>query len=136
MRTRGPGIAKADTRPGDALSRNLVLNVLEDLDALISEETESGATAFAWGDEAQGGAGLIQSRAGRDHEGLRISWNDGQIESIEIESRPGMSFFASGRAANPADVVDAIVPMLWKHIRSGGELPAGIDRFAGALSLP
>lgn len=113
-----------------------MLNVLEDLDALISEETESGATAFAWGDEGQGGAGLIQSRAGRDHEGLRISWNDGQIESIEIESRPGMSFFASGRAANPADVVDAIVPMLWKHIRSGGELPAGIDRFAGALSLP
>ena len=125
VRTRGPGVAKADGVPQDRWSTRLVRNVLEDLDTLISEESESGLTAFAWGNCQEGGAGLVRSGREAETEGLRISWNRGEIESIEIESRPGDPFFKDGRLTDPASVVDALVPMLWKHIRGGGELPRG-----------
>jgi hypothetical protein len=78
---------------------------------------------------------LIQTDPDGAKDTLRISWNDKEIESIEVEPGSVPRSSPPGEAADPAVVVDALVPLLWKHIRRGGHLPAGIERFAGFFSL-
>jgi hypothetical protein len=33
-----------------------------------------------------------------------------------------------------ADAAETLAPLVWRHIRSGGELPDGVERFAGFFS--
>jgi len=131
MRSRGPGIAKAHAHPFE--SRERVLEVLEEVEELIDQACRSRLTAMQWGDSAQGRAAWIQPHPCGRPETLAISWNYSEINQIEIEPRPNMSFSASEHAVDPAAVAELVLPMLWKHIRSGGTLPPGIERFAHAL---
>jgi hypothetical protein len=138
VQTKGPGIAKAVSgheRLDLAERRTVVGSVLRDLDSLISRHAQAELSAFVWGTHARGGADLIQSFGGRESEALRISWNNRKIETIELESRLDMSFFHPDASLDLAEAVDALVPMVWSHIRSGRRLPPGIERFAGFFSL-
>ena len=136
MRIRGPGIAKAKLFPLE--SRERVLEVLEDVGALIDQAPRTprpDLTAFRWGDATLGGAGWIQPDPDGRPEALRVCWNQNQIDRIDLEPRPNISFFGLGDAADPVALAEAVIPMLWRHIRNGGKLPPGIERFADALSL-
>ena len=145
MQARGPGIAKADRTwtssssdlldegLGDERGRLLVLAVLEDLDALIGADPQVELSAVAWGTPRSGGASLIRSQGTRQPESLRIAWNRSKIKGIEIESRLDLRFEAE--AVDPAELIERLAPMLWRHIRAEGELPAGIERFAGFFSI-
>ena len=145
VQSRGPGIAKAD-RPGSGAFSNLldedladesggslVLAVLEDLDALIAGDAQIELSAREWGTPGCGGASLIRSEGAREPEILRVAWNRSAITSIRIESRLDLRF--EGEAAEPPELMDRLVPMLWSHIQAEGELPDGIERFAGFLSM-
>ena len=66
-------------------------------------------------------------------ESLRFSWNSNEIERIEIESADDLSFHGPESPLDAKLALETLVPMVWAHIRRGGELPPGIDRFAGLL---
>lgn len=130
-----PGIARASsipTAPSDeAPPADIVRLVLDDLDALIGQRGPHAAVAFGWGTADRGGARLIRRPGTEEAESLRISWNHYKIERIEIESRDDVSFCGPESPANATELIDWLVPKVWAHIRCGGTLPAGIERFAG-----
>jgi hypothetical protein len=68
-------------------------------------------------------------------ESLHITWNEGKINSIELESRFHSKNEASLPAVSVAGAAETLAPLLWQHIRTGGELPEGVRRFAGFFSL-
>ncbi|MFW2388799.1 MAG: hypothetical protein ACN4G0_10710 [Polyangiales bacterium] len=100
----------------------------ERLASLLSRHGSVAQCAFLGGDEATGEVRLSQTLPGLEPESLRVTWSESKIEHIEIEPRlqqplPGPV---------PVDqAVDAMTPLLWAHIRDGGELPRGVERFAG-----
>lgn len=91
--------------------------------------------AFLDGTEAQGTALLIQSLPGREPEALRITWKESKIQLIEIESRTNMKACAQTSAVAVAQAAETLAGLLWQHIRSGGELPPGAERFAWFFSV-
>jgi hypothetical protein len=134
---RRPGIAKAAPLPPELAEEQrgsaVLRAVIGDLEALISRQSASGAAAFVWGTWELGGARLVPGSIETRSESLRVAWNRNEIESIEIESG-GMSSFRGPEApADSALLLERLVPMLWAHIRRGGTLPPGIDRFARFL---
>ena len=104
------------------------------LAGLISRHGRIEQSAFLEGSEAQGEARLLQSLPRLKPESLRISWKDSKIESIEIEPRNGLKTDGPGTTVPVPQAVETLAPLLWRHIRSGGELPQGVERFAGFFS--
>ncbi len=98
------------------------------LGALWVEHAALQRTAGRWGTAQSGGAVLIQTVRGCEPERLRITWNHSEISEIAIESTSDSSF--EEVSADARQVVEAVAPMLWHHIRTGGRLPEGIERFA------
>lgn len=96
-----------------------------------------GVCREAWleGTETDGRARLVQRLPGLQPESLCLVWKHHEIECVEIEARGDMSSAEPGGAADldRADLDDAVerlTPLLWRHIRRGGSLPTGIERFA------
>lgn len=105
------------------------------LAGLISKHGCIDQCAFLEGTEAQGAARLMQSLPGLEPESLRITWKDSKIASIEIESRKSLRNDASLLAVSVAEAMQTLAPIVWRHIRSGGALPDGVERFAGFFSV-
>ena len=42
---------------------------------------------------------------------------------------------ARARPVAVSDAVETLAPLVWRHIRSGGALPDGVQRFAGFFSI-
>jgi len=106
------------------------------LAGLIQRHGRVEQTAFLTGTEAQGEAHLLQSLPSLDPELLRIAWKESQIERIEIESRRHLEIEDAAASVSVSEVVETVAPMLWQHIRGGGALPEGVERFAGFFSGP
>jgi hypothetical protein len=104
------------------------------LAVLASRHAHVDRSAFLEGTETEGEARLMQSLHGLDSEALRITWNESKIETIEIESRSGLKIETSASKITTAEAIEALAPLVWKHIRSGGDLPDGVERFAGFFS--
>jgi hypothetical protein len=106
------------------------------LAGLIQRHGRVEQTAFLRGTEAQGEAHLLQSLPSLDPELLRIAWKESKIMSIEIESRTHLEIEDAAASVSVSEVVETVAPMLWQHIRAGGALPEGVERFAGFFSGP
>ena len=104
------------------------------LAGLISKHGCIDQCAFLEGTQAQGAARLMQSLPGLEPESLRIVWKESKIQSIEIKSRTGVEIDATVARVAVADAAETLAPLVWRHIRSGGELPDGVERFAGFFS--
>jgi len=104
------------------------------LAGLIQRHGRVEQTAFLTGTEAQGEARLLQSLPSLDPESLRIVWKESKIERIEIESRRNLEIEDAAASVSVSEVVETVAPLLWQHIRAGGELPEGVERFAGFFS--
>lgn len=105
------------------------------IEGLIQRHAHIARSAYLWGDAQCGGAALCQSVAEAPPEALLLEWDQSELRALSIESRPDLSFFEAGETTPLHDVVETVLPMLWRYIRGGLELPRGIDRFAGFLSL-
>jgi len=113
------------------------------LTGLIDQHGHVDQRAFLEGTEALGAARLSQSLPGLAPESLYIAWNDSKIHSIQIEPRtdlqtepfPGTVPSAFPGTVAVAEVVETLAPLVWQYIRSGGELPPGVERFAGFFSV-
>jgi len=125
--------------PGKALGALLAVEsdaaLAADLAGLLRRYgyTESYATL-----ERQPGGGeacLIRPGFGFAGELLRITWNHNQIEVIEIESEIEMKSLTAGAESPVPVAVEAVAPLLLRHIRAGGALPEGVERFAGFFSV-
>ncbi len=129
-----PGIAKAPVFPSSleegAEAALAVRSVLAELDAMIGARTAPVLAAFCWGTTERGGARLADTREVGERESLRICWNHNEIERIEIEPRTSVTFRGPETPIEAAALIERLVPMVWRHIRRGGELPPGIERFA------
>jgi len=132
-----PGIAKAAPFPTDLVEDvgggSVVRAILDDLDTLISGAARLEWVAFGWGTPKRGGIRLMRASRGECGESLRISWSSNEIECIEIESADHLNFHGPESPLDAKLALEQLVPMVWAHIRRGGELPPGIDRFAGLL---
>jgi len=105
------------------------------LAGLISRHGRIDQSAFLVGTEAQGQAGLMQSFPGLEPESLRITWEESKLHSIELESRTDLNMGTPASTVAVSEAVETLAPLLWRHIRSGGELPDGVERFAGFFSI-
>lgn len=104
------------------------------LAGLIQRHGRVEQTAFLTGTGAEGEARLLQSLPNLDPESLRVAWKDSKIMLIEIESPYDLKTEATAPAVGVAVTVEMLTPLLWKHIRAGGRLPEGVERFAGFFS--
>jgi hypothetical protein len=105
------------------------------LAGLIRRHGRVDQCAFLEGTGALGAARLIQSLPGLEPESLCIAWNHSKIHSIGIESRIDLQTRPSAGAVAVAEAVETLAPLIWQHIQSGGELPPGVERFAGFFSV-
>lgn len=105
------------------------------LAGLISRHGSMEQSAFLEGTEAQGHARLRQVLPGLEPESLQITWEDNKIKTIELESRACLKTSAPGQAVTVSEAVETLSPLLWRHIRSGRQLPEGVERFAGFFSI-
>ena len=121
--------------PGPALGTMLAVEsdpaVATDLAGLLRQH--SRAESFATFEKRPDGgeACLIQHRFGFAGELMRITWNHNQITHIEIESRIEVK---RRTTSSLACAIEAVAPLLWRHIKGGGALPEGVERFAGFFS--
>lgn len=102
---------------------------------LISKHGRLDQQAFLEGTEIQGAARLMQSLPGREPESLYIAWKESKIHTIEIESRTEVDACVGTPVAGVAQAAETLAPLVWQHIRAGGELPPGAERFAGFFSV-
>jgi hypothetical protein len=102
---------------------------------LISRHGRVDQRAFLEGTEARGAARLTQSVPGHAPESLRVAWKESKIHYIEIESRTVLEIAPPAGPVSLAEAVETLAPLVWRHIRSGGELPPGVERFAGFFSV-
>lgn len=104
------------------------------LAGLIQRHGRVEQAAFLRGTEAEGEARLLQSVPSLDTESLCVTWKEGKIKHIEIESRRSLETEGSLASVRVSDVIAIVAPLLWQHMRTGGELPEGVERFAGFFS--
>jgi hypothetical protein len=102
---------------------------------LISRHGRIDQQAFLEGRGAHGAARLMRSLPGLEPESLCIAWKDSKIHSIAIEPRTDLQAEPFAEAVAVAEAVETLAPLVWRHIRSGGELPPGVERFAGFFSV-
>jgi len=106
------------------------------LAGLLSRHGRIRLIALLDGTQDEGKARLIQFLPGFGPESLRMTWKRGEIDDIEVESRNNITLDADHRAGlELQSAVDTLAPLLWRHIRSGGRLPEGVERFAGFFAL-
>lgn len=105
------------------------------LAGLISKHGHLKQSAFLEGNESRGQARLLQILPRLTPETLCITWNESKINSIEVKSQFCSKPEASTPAVSVAEAVGTLAPLLWRHIRAGGALPEGVERFAGFFSL-
>jgi hypothetical protein len=105
------------------------------LAALVSRHGHMDRSAVLAGTETEGEACLLQSLHGLDTEALRITWKDSKIENIEIESRRDLEVEGPESKVATAKAVEILAPLMWRRIQSGGDLPDGVERFAGFFSV-
>ena len=103
--------------------------------SLVSRHGRIDQRAFLEGTEAQGIARLIQSLPGFEPELLHIEWKNSEISHIYIEPRTDMRPTACVNETPVAHAMRTLTPLLWRHIRLGGALPKGAERFAGFFSV-
>ena len=101
---------------------------------LISRHGRIEQRAFLESTGAHGAARLMQSLPGLEPESLCIAWKDSKIHSIEIEPRTDLQAEPFAEAVAVAEAVETLTPLVWQHMRAGGELPPGVERFAGFFS--
>jgi hypothetical protein len=106
------------------------------LAALIQRHGRVEQTAFLAGTGVEGEARLLQSLPSLDPESLRVTWKGSKIEVVEIETPYGPTMEATAPAVSVSVAVETLAPLLWQHIRAGGRLPEGVERFAGFFSAP
>jgi hypothetical protein len=99
---------------------------------LIQRHARIEKSAILEGTEVEGESRLVQSVPGLGSESLRIAWKHMKISCIEIEPRTLSKI--DGHLVPVATAVDRLLPLLWRHIRAGRELPKGAERFAGFFS--
>ncbi len=125
--------------PTHALTAFLAVEESPDLKqrlvGLISRHGRVDQRAFLEGTGSHGAARLMQSLPGLEPESLCITWKDSEIRTIEIESRTDMQIALSGEPVDVAEAVQTLSPLMWQHVRTGGELPVGVERFAGFFSV-
>jgi hypothetical protein len=125
--------------PTDALTAFIALEedprLRQRLAALVSRRGHVDRSAVLAGTETEGEACLVQSLRGLDSEALRITWKDSKIENIEIESRAALKVEGPETKAATSKAVETLAPLVWRHIRSGGALPDGVERFASFFSV-
>ncbi len=105
------------------------------LAGLIGKHGRFEQRAYLRGDAHQGQASLVQSISGTSPEALKVSWKDSEIDEIGIEARLDLDVLGTEPAVSVAEVVDRLAPLLWRHLRGGGHLPRGAERFAGFFSM-
>jgi len=99
---------------------------------LIKRHSRIDRSAVLEGTETEGESRLTQCVQGLGSESLHFVWKSSKISLIEIEPRTVSKI--DGSSGPVATVVDTLLPLLWRHIRAGGGLPAGVERFAGFFS--
>jgi hypothetical protein len=104
------------------------------LAGLIGQHGQIDRWAFLDGDEVEGEARLTQSLPGSPTESLCLAWKQGKIHQIEIKTRNDSKNGA--REVAIPEAVSTLVLLLWRHIRSGGAVPEGAERFAVFFSAP
>ena len=105
------------------------------LAGLICKHGRIERSAFLEGNESKGQARLLQILPRLKPESLSITWTQRRIKSIEIKSRIDPNNGNSSLAVPVAEAVETLAPLIWRHIHAGGELPEGVERFAGFFSL-
>jgi hypothetical protein len=151
------GLAYAYTELGPPERHALVRAVLQDatdptraLAALLAVEEEPSAqqrlatliqrhgrterAVFLTGTGDRGEARLVQRLPSLGHELLFISWKESKVEDIHIEPRHNLRIDDPEPSLPVSKAVETLAPLLWQHIRAGGQLPKGIERFAGFFS--
>jgi len=125
--------------PGTALGALLAIEsdaaLAADLAGLLQRHGETKSYATLERRPGGGEACLIRSGFGFAVEQLRITWNHNQIELIEVESEIEVKSVAPGAESSVPAAVEAVAPLLWRHIRAGGALPEGVERFARFFSV-
>lgn len=105
------------------------------LAGLIDRQGRFEQRAYLRGGASQGEASLVQSLPGTSAEALNLSWKHCMIEQIEIEPRIALDFSEPESPVSVAEAIDTLAPLLWRHLRGGGRLPPGAERFAGFFSV-
>lgn len=120
--------AMLTVEPTAALRRRLA--------AWIGTREQVQRTAHVEGTEAEGRACLIQRLPGLEAESLRITWKQHQLIGIEIKSGIDASNGGTSAGLGLGEAAEWLTPLVWRHIRSGRSLPAGIERFAPFFAPP
>ena len=138
-RALAQAVLQDSRKPTQALGAMLAVEenprLRQRLAGLISQHGRIAQSAFLEGTEAQGHVRLTQSLPGLEPESLQIHWEESKIQRIELESRTDMKIRALGPAVAVSEAVEILAPLLWRHIRSGGQIPVGVERFAGFFSI-
>jgi hypothetical protein len=118
-------------RPGPALAALLAVETEPGLRARVTEMLRAhtpGSVVFVSGTHASGEALLRDVGPTGLEASLRIRWDDHEITDLEIKTKEDPRF--CGEAVSHDAAMDLVAPMLWRHLRRGGSLPSGVERFA------
>ena len=96
----------------------------------IGERAAVEREARLEGTEADGRARLTQRLPGLESESLYVVWKDSDIERLAIEPGTQKTFEAPAAVSDLDETAERLAPLLWRYIRTGAVLPAGIERFA------
>ncbi len=100
--------------------------------------------AFGWGDPTRGGVGIVRHLHGEFADALRVSWSSDALEAqsllmtdaIDLDRLRQRTSIPSGAQRVPFEhAVDSLTAALWRHRRSGGEMPAEVRPFAELFSV-
>lgn len=78
---------------------------------------------------------LIRPLHGSFAEVMRVRWNERGVVEIDVESIIHLKELEPLPRIPLPDALDRVCPPLWRHLRDGGALPAGAERFATLFSL-
>ena len=78
---------------------------------------------------------LIRPLHGAFAEIMRIRWNDCGLLGIEVESIIHLKELEPLPRIPLSNALDRVAAPLWRHLRNGGAVPEGAERFAGLFSL-
>jgi len=117
-------------------------------DALLSVASQAGPgrdAAFGWGDRASGGVGIVRHLHGEFADALRVTWTGESLdaESLFMTDAADLDRLRKRTSIPPVAqqvpfelAVDALAEALWRHRRSGRQMPPEVRPFAELFSLP
>lgn len=94
---------------------------------------ESGAAFQETSDGLQ--VTLIRPLHGAFAEIMRVRWNDRGLLGIDVESIVHLKELEPLPRIPLSTALDRVTAPLWRHLRKGGPVPEGAERFAGLFSL-